>query len=1317
MKQVSIMETNIIRRCLLFAVFLCVVGVSAIAQNLITKEVRIEYTNDDFNEGNLTKGQRNSTGINAVTGWSETSYSGNYYSGTAFGQNNNSGFNLNGTTFSAPSIASGDGVLGLYARGYTEGFWFWETDRSSSITYSTPNMTLTKGHYMMKSKFTKASGSGNVQGNGITLNYGNSNVTTGALNSTGERTNDFDVTSNTTFNISVNIASESGNNRTAVVFVDYVQLYKKFTGYEYNIVYNLNGATNASIAVKSGNEDKVYQSDNNHILVPELMSTSNYTTWFTIADVNGYHSSISISGSSITITYEPIYTVNITPTNIGGGYNVANVSGTDGNTFWTTASLTNANIGNYVTATAVKAYNAFVTLDGRNVNVAYTTNQYTINYNAATPVGYGFNLLESNHTIINGNTICSSEVINATNYTQYIAAKEVTGYHVSTSFSGSTITITYAPIYTVSISGAPDGMGGYSLEGVTSCGVNQFYTTEPIETGTIDNFLQAEEIDGYNANITVNGFNILIQYQPVYTITVTPANIGGGYTLQGVSDLGNGRFDSSTAITQGNVGNYVTATSVTGYNSSITVEGRFITITYSTNEYAIRYTGATPVGYGVTLNSAKANVAVLNGNSLISSEVITNAADFITANEVNGYDAIVSLTGNNIDVRYRVGATIYTVTVTGLPDNSQGGITPKNGLTLQERNGGVATYALWGETINEDNIADYIDIIGVDGYICTWNTVDATHFTIAYSVDNTSTSGSLTAQNSLKVIDDAVSVLQGGSVTRQITSAEKDNIRSTSALSTKILFTWHTATLEQITTGLYNYSGSYSGSDNVYMAALNGEPGSSFTPYSTSASVSGNVFTWYFTGADRLASNASGSKFSVSYDKVSSTFTFNADADCPKGNHTVYFGMLRHWNIFNVYALAWFKFTINVTETFTYAVRVDNNDLAGAGFAFKTNNDIISASGNTLNTRTAVTDNNWSDYLTVNTVPNHTSSVKVTGNNTITIRYKGHLSGQTSGDAVDYLVLSGYWDEDDINSLSNILTKDIASIDIRNAIIPTGAVIPTSANPNLLIYANSDNLPGNTQNVIANGRCDNLVITDGYIFSAYEEFNAETAIYERSVSRVWGTLVLPFAIDINNCDGIEGFYTLAKIDQQSSDVNPWMYFTEFTDAIPAFEPIIFKQDGSNHIIIRSIDDATISLTAEQIESVYTTEGGSVEDGTWYLIGSLKPIVVKPSESERQIYYIAQDKFWHTTKDLTNNAFRCYFETTINTDNRTASPEYRLGILNSTTSIDEIAITEDMIITPIDNDIFDLNGHRILDRSIDELEPGLYIVGGKKILIH
>ena len=109
-----------------------------------------------------------------------------------------------------------------------------------------------------------------------------------------------------------------------------------------------------------------------------------------------------------------------------------------------------------------------------------------------------------------------------------------------------------------------------------------------------------------------------------------------------------------------------------------------------------------------------------------------------------------------------------------------------------------------------------------------------------------------------------------------------------------------------------------------------------------------------------------------------------------------------------------------------------------------------------------------------------------------------------------------YYGKWEANDVASELTNETPILDLTKATI-NGTVAIKATNKNGLVYTNSVNsLSGIDNNIVKDGICANLMLTDGYPFTATKNFKATKATYTMTAiaDGKFGTLVLPFAAQL-----------------------------------------------------------------------------------------------------------------------------------------------------------------------------------------------------------
>ena len=238
----------------------------------------------------------------------------------------------------------------------------------------------------------------------------------------------------------------------------------------------------------------------------------------------------------------------------------------------------------------------------------------------------------------------------------------------------------------------------------------------------------------------------------------------------------------------------------------------------------------------------------------------------------------------------------------------------------------------------------------------------------------------------------------------------------------------------------------------------------------------------------------------------------------------------------------------------------------------------------------------------------------------------------------------------------------------------TKATELTTANPNCLIIADAG-IIANTQNVIVDGVCANLVLTDQKPFCAPEAFTATNATLEKTVSSAeYATMVLPFDV-ATLPTGVEAY----DIESVAGSV----LTTNEVTAIAANKPVLLKNAG------------TYSFTAASA-AIAATPAEPQQNGLLYGVYSTTDV---PTTNG----YVLQNQsgevsFYKSVEGMKTDAFRAYLATT-------ASTRLKLDLNGETTGIAATKLQKSA------TEVYNLKGQRVAQPL-----KGLYIVDGKKVMV-
>ena len=279
-------------------------------------------------------------------------------------------------------------------------------------------------------------------------------------------------------------------------------------------------------------------------------------------------------------------------------------------------------------------------------------------------------------------------------------------------------------------------------------------------------------------------------------------------------------------------------------------------------------------------------------------------------------------------------------------------------------------------------------------------------------------------------------------------------------------------------------------------------------------------------------------------------------------------------------------------------------------------------------------------------------------------------------------------------TINAALTSDVAALNLQKATGLSSAAISTTNNPNLLVFANSGQV-SNTNNVVVDGTCSNLVLVDGHPFINPSSFTATNASYTLSAlaGNEFATLMIPFAA--STLAGTA--YTL----NQGVDLIDGNIRGTATSEIAANSPVIVTTAGNytGSSVTVPVVAAGATYTSGELVGTYTAltapQGSYVlqnhtssEGVAFYLVGTTRPTV---------------------------NPFRAYIKS------QGSNARAIKVIFDETQGISDAMRLNDkgeMINDKESGKCFDLQGRQIVNgKSVNrQLSKGLYIVNGKKVLV-
>ncbi|MBP5361221.1 MAG: tyrosine-protein phosphatase, partial [Bacteroidaceae bacterium] len=215
------------------------------------------------------------------------------------------------------------------------------------------------------------------------------------------------------------------------------------------------------------------------------------------------------------------------------------------------------------------------------------------------------------------------------------------------------------------------------------------------------------------------------------------------------------------------------------------------------------------------------------------------------------------------------------------------------------------------------------------------------------------------------------------------------------------------------------------------------------------------------------------------------------------------------------------------------------------------------------------------------------------------------------------------------------------------------------------------------QNIISDGTCESLVLTDGQPFAPGMEFTATTATYATTVADgVWYSAVLPYDFAIP-----EGVQVAANASLSGTTVT----LEQLSGNVPANTPFIYKKDGGGDITFAATD-ATVAAADEPVSGVLK--------GTYAGI---------PAESAAGMLTLQGEGATFAVTSTSISAFSAYL------DSGQEADAYDI-LIDDPTGVQSMVNGQWSIVNG--QSVYDLNGRKLPANSHVR---GIVIVNGKKVL--
>ena len=260
------------------------------------------------------------------------------------------------------------------------------------------------------------------------------------------------------------------------------------------------------------------------------------------------------------------------------------------------------------------------------------------------------------------------------------------------------------------------------------------------------------------------------------------------------------------------------------------------------------------------------------------------------------------------------------------------------------------------------------------------------------------------------------------------------------------------------------------------------------------------------------------------------------------------------------------------------------------------------------------------------------------------------------------------------------LADNITSVDLREAQASDVDINQFFKNPNTLVYANEAYVQNN---IIVNGKAENVVLTDANAFSCPEAFTAANVKLTRTVREGINSFVLPFYAGASEL-GADALATFKEVKDQS------VYFTkaDHADANVPFITVRLKDAAENKEFTFFGNQKYVEATPASFDDAFK--------------GVYAP------QSAKDLYGINADgKLQKGGTDAKIKSFHAFYQAA----EGQAAPA-KISFEGEATGINNVAAA-----TVANGAVYDLSGRRVAEKLAGaSLVKGIYVVNGKKVVV-
>lgn len=343
--------------------------------------------------------------------------------------------------------------------------------------------------------------------------------------------------------------------------------------------------------------------------------------------------------------------------------------------------------------------------------------------------------------------------------------------------------------------------------------------------------------------------------------------------------------------------------------------------------------------------------------------------------------------------------------------------------------------------------------------------------------------------------------------------------------------------------------------------------------------------------------------------------------------------------------------------------------------------------------------------LTINTV-NPISYTSAKGANTVVQKKASTKPASYDFSTGDYTVTESINASDMAGIINNAITYNCTYVDMTGADVTEDLDIDAICEANSKDFSNLNTIfffPASThnvtgKNVVVDGNCANLVLTEAADFFSPYDFHAANVTYNRTISTNWSTISLPFDVNGANATTLKATCNFGDLYSYSAVNNEFTFAIK--DVMTAYTPYIIQ--SSSDVIDPTFSNVDVAATTGHVENSMERNGAS-----FCSTMSRKQLTATNETS----YFFFKDNLVYAVNKGTVKPFRCFMSAPAQPAAAgslriidAAGNEMEVLELDNTTYIETIS-------KDVKNDVtYNLNGQKV------ENNNGLMVKKGSKMII-